>query len=218
MSVGRIIYEFFFLGFVLYYIVKFFLDWRSAWALTGFGWVFDTWPFLELVNLIAFLAVFSLRWVWWGASQKEKWTLPFPDKYPENLDYIQGIDQAATYLNSLNIMICFLKILKFVRLNDKLNILPRTLEACTQNILGILILFVLILFAYSITGMTLFGIGVEAFRNLLSSFSTCMLIVISGPGDFYKEMKQENRPVAFIYFWTFVVFANFVLLNFLPFG
>jgi hypothetical protein len=228
-SPGRVAYDFYFLAFVLYYWLKFFSEWKSSLYNKSssevetccqvfsvgkcFKFLFSLWPFLEFVNLSSFLVVFIARWVWWQSSLEEDWALPFPDNYPESLDYVQNMFQIQVYFNSLNCVITFLKLLKFVRLNDRLNILTRTLEACTQNILGVLILFVLVIFAYSITGSTLFGGGLSDFRNIGTSFSTCMRIVI---GNFdYPAMKAENRSVAFIYFWTFVVLANFVLLNFI---
>eukprot|EP00759_Apiculatamorpha_spiralis_P029000 PhF_6_TR31420/c0_g1_i1/m.46061/K04986/PKD2; polycystin 2 len=211
-SGGRLAYEFYFLCFILYYWYRFFLDWRRSGK--GLGYLFSLWPFFEIVNLCAFIVVFIARWVWWRASQDQKWTLPYTkDAFPDDLDYIQNMYQIQVYFNSLNCVLSFLKLLKFVRLNNRLNILTRTLEACAQNIMGVLILFVLVVFAYSIAGCTLFGGGLADFRNISTAFSTCMRIVI---GNFdYQGMKEENRSVAFIYFWTFVVLANFVLLNFI---
>jgi hypothetical protein len=208
---GRLAYEFYFLLFIFYYWIKFFTEWRRS--RRGLAFIFSLWPFFEVVNLSSFLVVFIARWVWWQVSAEENWTLPGRPGYPESLDYIQNMYQIQVYFNSLNCVITFLKLLKFVRLNDRLNILTRTLEACSQNILGVLILFVLVIFAYSITGCTLFGGGLADYRNISTAFSTCMRTVI---GQFdYKSMKDENRSVAFIYFWTFVVLANFVLLNFI---
>eukprot|EP00759_Apiculatamorpha_spiralis_P053223 PhF_6_TR612/c1_g1_i1/m.793 len=210
-SNGRIVYEFYFLGFVLYYWIKFFVEmYRSR---RGLWFVFGLWPFVEIVNLSAFIIVFIARWLWWSTSTEETWTLPYTGGFPDSLDYIQNTYQLQVYFNSLNCVLSFLKLLKFVRLNDRLNILTRTLSACAQNILGVLILFVLVIFAYAITGAMLFGGGLSDYRNIGTSFSTCMRIVI---GNFdYDSMKQENRSVAFIFFWTFVVLANFVLLNFI---
>lgn len=94
-----------------------------------------------------------------------------------------------------------------------LNILGRTLANCQKNIFGVLILFLFVVLGYSITGNTLFGDGMWDFRDINTSFSSLLRMLM---GDFdYPSMRAENRYLAGIYFWTFEVLGLFVLLNFI---
>jgi hypothetical protein len=135
------------------------------------------------------------------------------DGYGDQLDYINWLYLAQVYTNALNTVITFMKILKFVKLNDRLNILTRTMEACQQNIIGILAVFFLLVLAYSITSTSLFGNSLERYRNLENSFSSNFLMLL---GDFnYGELYEEDRFVTAVFFWSYFILALFLLLNFI---
>ena len=87
------------------------------------------------------------------------------------------------YFNAVNTILTCLKILKFVRLNDQLNILTRTLRAAQHNIIGILTIFLIVLTAYALTGNLLFGNGLEEYKDFSTSFSTLLrlLLVLTPP-------------------------------------
>jgi hypothetical protein len=209
------IYQFFFLAFVLYYVWKFFHELVVANRNGRRGWLkylCNMWNFLEICNLITFLIVFGLRFAWWYKSRQMAFVLP-GDGYIDQLDYINWLYLAQVYTNSLNTVITFLKVLKFVKLNDRLNILTRTMEACQQNIIGILAVFFLLVLAYSITATSLFGNSLERFRNLENSFSSNFLMLL---GDFnYAELYEEDRFVTAVFFWSYFILALFLLLNFI---
>eukprot|EP01063_Lacrimia_lanifica_P015261 TRINITY_DN22073_c0_g1_i1.p1 TRINITY_DN22073_c0_g1~~TRINITY_DN22073_c0_g1_i1.p1 ORF type:complete len:874 (+),score=327.79 TRINITY_DN22073_c0_g1_i1:76-2622(+) len=215
---GATVYSFFFFTLVLLLLVNFGLDWRASYKrsrrilyfLIGDGCV---WNLLEFANLIMLIAVMGLRWAWWDASRSAQ-ELQFPvESYPPNLDFLKDLYMTATYLNSVNIVLTFLKILKYCQLYQKLNILTSTLDKAKDKVIGVMLLFCWSVFAYAMAGHLLFGGALFEFRNLNTSFSTLMRMLL---GDFdYPSLRRENRVLAGLYFWSFSVLCLFLLLNFI---
>eukprot|EP00755_Sulcionema_specki_P010903 Sspe_Gene.47686::Locus_24438_Transcript_2_3_Confidence_0.286_Length_3554::g.47686::m.47686 len=217
-QVPQTVYDFFFLAFVLYYCVNFIRDWYTDYKISrsAVKFIFGAWNILELANLVAFLVVFGFRFKWWSLSLKHDDELKMPSvstHYPSVLDEILDAYMMQVWTNSVNTVLTFLKLLKFVRLNDRLNILTRTLAACQQSILGVLVLFVWVVFGFAITGNTVFGGGIFEFRSINASFSTLLRHLL---GDFdYPALREENKQMAAAFFWSFQVLGLFLLLNFL---
>ena len=214
---GETIYEFVFLAFVIYYWVMFFYE-LVIWIKHDKGalaFIFEFWNLLEITNLCTFMAVFILRWIWMTTSKSNAshLKLPFASTYPPTLDRLMMLYTSQVYANSFNTILTFLKLLKYVRLNPRLNVLTMTISTCQQSIVGVLVLFVFIIVGYGITGWTLYGINIQGYRNLGVSMSTLLRMLV---GDMdYEAMRNENRFLTPVFFWSFVILALFLLLNFL---
>lgn len=217
-DVPKTVYDFFFFIGVLYYVFKFFhelLRFKRRYGKT-MAFFFDIWNFLEFINLLFFLVTFTFRWIWWDKCRKANLQLnhlAFPPEYPGVLEDIQWYYSQQVYLNSVNTILTFLKVLKFLRLNNRLNILSRTLAECQDSIIGVLFIFFLIVTAFAMTGHGLFGMGVWDFRSIDASYATLMRMLF---GDFdYDALKRDNRILASLFFWAFLILGLFCLLNFL---
>ncbi|CUG88331.1 cation channel protein, putative [Bodo saltans] len=217
-NIPKTVYDGFFYLFVLYYIFQFFADLhrfhrRERKILAFF---FDMWNILEMVNLAIFIVVLGFRIAFikkCADTNLEIDLLVYNERYPVELDDIMNAYMMQVYLNSVNVVLTFMKLLKFLRLNDRLNVLTRTLSASQDSIFGVLVIFFLIVTAYAMTGYGLFGLGVWAFRSIDQSFSTLLQMLV---GDIdYESLRNENRVEAGFFFWSYVILANFCLLNFL---
>eukprot|EP01062_Namystynia_karyoxenos_P065912 TRINITY_DN59967_c0_g1_i1.p1 TRINITY_DN59967_c0_g1~~TRINITY_DN59967_c0_g1_i1.p1 ORF type:complete len:1140 (+),score=358.27 TRINITY_DN59967_c0_g1_i1:135-3554(+) len=217
-SGGTIAYDVIFLCFVLYLFYSFFSDWYQDWRASHsiLKFVVSPWNVLEIANLMAFLIVFGFRFQWWATSLRYKHLIriPYPDSsYPVHLDYILDSYMMQVWTNSINTVLTFLKLLKFVRLNPHLNILTRTLACCQQSIIGVLILFVWTVLGYAMTGAAVFGGGLLEYRSIDTAYSTLLRYLL---GDFdYESLREENKILAPLFFWTFEVLTFFILLNFI---
>ena len=217
-DLGSTVYDFFFFVFVLYYVIYFFTEWRTNVQRTGkrFAFFLDdggVWQLLEFINISIFMSVFAMRWVWWDVSTKvDGGSIPAVG-YPKDLDYLKDLYLSQVYLNSSNIVLSFLKVLKFCQLNDKLNILTVTMGKSKDKVVGVLLLFAWSVLAYAIAGHTLFGGALYGFRNVNASYSTLLRMLL---GDFdYEALRRENRFLAGAFFWTYCILALFLLLNFI---
>jgi hypothetical protein len=180
---------------------------------TRFSFLFEIWNFIEFVNLCVFLIVFALQWAWWKQSEDVQAKLPFNNRYPGELENVLYLYLLQVYCNSLNTVLSFLKLLKFLRMNDLLNVLSRTMANCQKNIIGVLVLFLFVVMGYSITANTLFGAGLWSFKDISTSFSSLLRMLM---GDFdYPGMRQENRYLSGVFFWSFEILGLFILLNFI---
>eukprot|EP00760_Papus_ankaliazontas_P030738 PhM_4_TR4995/c1_g6_i1/m.73172 len=217
-DIGKTVYDFIFFAFVLYYIYDFVGDIFRYRRLHGkvLGYFFSVWNALELVNLSIFIIVFAFRWKWWDLCLNRDVkldTIAYRQAYPGELDDIMTFYLQQVYFNSVNTILTFLKLLKFLRLNDRLNILTRTLSESQDSIIGVLFIFFLVVTAFAMTGHGLFGLGVWDFRSIDASYSTLMRMLL---GDFdYEALKTENRVLAGMFFWAFIILGLFCLLNFL---
>ena len=208
------IFDFFFLCFVFFFIYRFIFDWRRYIRKRGlwYNFLLEVWNILELTNLITFMVVFGFRFVWWAESERIKIKLPAPDVYP-SLDKVLNIGSSQNIANAVNMVITFLKFLKYVRLNSKLNLLTKTLSKSKEELMCCLLIFVYIVFAFSLTGNALFGANIWDYRTVGISYSSLLRMLL---GDYdFESLKRENRFLAGIFFWAFVVLALFLMLNFL---
>eukprot|EP00760_Papus_ankaliazontas_P009103 PhM_4_TR13966/c0_g1_i1/m.91663 len=210
---GQTVLEFVFLLFVFYYIVRYFVDMFYAFRAKELGaYMLDFFNFLELSNLAVFVTVFVFRWQWWALSDDAHIVIPYKPNYPYDLDDIMVVFDIQVYANSVNTILTFLKLLKYVRVNARLSVLTKTMAECQTSILGVLVLFGFVITGYGITGVTLYGANVENYRSLGVSISTLMRMLV---GDFdYFAMYEVNRYLTAFFFWSFVIIALFLLLNF----
>eukprot|EP01062_Namystynia_karyoxenos_P083847 TRINITY_DN9741_c0_g1_i1.p1 TRINITY_DN9741_c0_g1~~TRINITY_DN9741_c0_g1_i1.p1 ORF type:complete len:896 (+),score=301.91 TRINITY_DN9741_c0_g1_i1:146-2833(+) len=225
------IYDFFFFAFVLYYLVKFVYDWSQCKKRTGkmLAFLIDSqeeavWNLLDLANLVTLVVVFALRMVWWDTSMEHASKMRFPLKYiyPPHLDRIKDTYMAQVYANSVNNVLSFLKLLKYAQLNDKLGVLTLTLSKAKDKIVGVLVIFCWVVFAFSMCGESLYGSAIWGMRNLNSCYMSLMLALL---GTFptigkqiegeYDDLRRENRTLTFSFYWGYFILANVLLLNFI---
>lgn len=209
------IYDIFFFVFVLYFLFRLIFDWISFYRREKrvLAFCFDLWNLLEVTNIASFLAVFILRWIWWTRSQKSKIEFPWAAEYPKDLDRLVLLFSAQIYANAVNVVITVLKVLKFLRLNNRLNVLTRTMYVCQQSIIGVLVLFVFVVTGYALSGTSLYGSNLFGFRNVNTSFSSLMFMLL---GQFdYAGMRKQQPLLAGLYFFSFMILAQFLLLNFI---
>ncbi|XP_049643319.1 polycystic kidney disease 2-like 2 protein [Suncus etruscus] len=112
---------------------------------------------------------------------------------------------------AVTIFFAWLKIFKFISINETMSQLSSTLGRCFKDIAGLAVMFFIIFFAYAQLGYLVFGSQVEDFSTFQNSIFTQFRIFL---GDFnFADIQQANRALGPIYFITFIFFVFFVLLN-----
>ena len=197
---------------VLCFIGRFF--WNAATADKKLKHLLSFWTMLEMFNLGIFFIMFIIRFVWWGQSAKESFRLvPGSTAYPGGLEYVAALYVTQLRLNSINTVLIFLQVLKYTSLSSGLSVVTRSIYNASKNIVGLLSIFVIVLLAYSIAGNTLFGGRMYQFRDISTSFSTNMRMLI-GDSDF-DSMQAVDMYLAGLYYWSFLILGLFLLLNFI---
>ncbi|NXH14048.1 PK2L2 protein, partial [Bucco capensis] len=105
----------------------------------------------------------------------------------------------------------WIKIFKYISLNQTMRQLSSTLSRCARNIIGFTIMFFIIFLAYAQLAYLIFGSQVEEFSTFHSCIFTQFRIVL---GDFnFETTEAANRILGPIYFITFVFLEFFILMN-----
>jgi len=176
--------------------------------------LFEFWNFLEIGNLVVFGLVFGFRFRWWYVSEESQIKVPYRlAEYPKDLDEIMVLYMAQIYCNSINTILTFVKLLKFVRVNPRLSVLTKTMAEAQTAIIGVLILFGFVLVAYAIAFCSLYGTNIAEFRDLWVSIESLLRMLV---GNFdYPGLYAQNRALTGFFFWSFIILALFLLLNFM---
>lgn len=209
------VFDIFFMLLVIYFAYRFVTDLLTYRRQTGnvFAFFFDVWNVLEFSNLSIFVAVFALRCLWWAKSLGTDLSFPFPTAYPGQFDTLTILWSMQIYVNAVNVVITFLKMLKYARLNDRLSVLTRTLAICRDSIAGILILSLLVVVGYSLAAMNFYGTNILQFRDLNTSFSSLMFFILGGSN--FDQMQALNPLFTGLYYFSFIILAKFLLFNFI---
>ncbi|KAI7805279.1 polycystic kidney disease 2-like 1 protein [Triplophysa rosa] len=114
-------------------------------------------------------------------------------------------------MNAVNLFFAWVKIFKYISFNKTMSQLTSTLSRCALDIFGFAIMFFIVFFAYAQLGYLLFGMEVETFSTFNKCIFTQFRIIL---GDFdYDAIDRANRVLGPIYFFSYVFFVFFVLLN-----
>ena len=210
-SAFQIVFFFFVLVFVLIFIKSAVEEFRKGLLL---GFFLNLWNIMEFVNLTIFIVMYGYLWSWVSLGQQANLsTILLLTKFSDELQQILILYETMIWYNAVNTILTFLKLLKYVRLNDRLNILTRTLAVAQQSLIGVLVIFVYIVFGFCIAGNHLYGVGIYRYRSLSAAFVSLLRALI-GDGV-YDEMSQENRIATVVFHWAFHILCLFIMLNFL---
>lgn len=213
-NLPQTVFEFIFFAFVLYFFRKMIFDWSLSYRKTGTytAFLMDLWNLMEACNLVTLVVSLAFRWTWWLKSRSYVLQVMESPTYPEVLDEIEYFFSTQIYVNAVNVVITYLKVLKYLRLNDRLNVLTRTLELCQSDMLALLALFVFLHTGFAFSGMLLFGTSIKEFKNINTAFSTLMFAVV-GVFD-YDAMRTRQPELTPVFFWSYIFLGWMLFLNF----
>ena len=107
--------------------------------------------------------------------------------------------------------LAWIKIFKYVSFNKAMTQLSGTLSKCGGDMLGFLIMFFIIFTAFVQLGYLLFGAQIFDYSSL---YNTIFALIRTILGDFdFISLSTANGFFGPIYFFCFVFFVFFVLLN-----
>ncbi|CAM4726777.1 unnamed protein product [Leuciscus chuanchicus] len=199
--------EIVFCVFILYYIVEEILEFRIH-KLSHFT---SIWNILDLVVIL--LAVVAIVFSAFRTIKVDKLLgnlLEQPDIYAD-FEFLAFWQTQYNNMNAVNLFFAWIKIFKYISFNKTMTQLTSTLARCALDIFGFAIMFFIVFFAYAQLGYLLFGMEVETFSTFNKCIFTQFRIIL---GDFdYDAIDRANRVLGPIYFFSYVFFVFFVLLN-----
>ncbi|XP_056113041.1 polycystic kidney disease 2-like 1 protein [Rhinichthys klamathensis goyatoka] len=199
--------EIVFCVFILYYIVEEILEFRIH-KLSHFN---SIWNILDLVVIL--LAVVAIVFSAFRTIKVDKLLgnlLEQPGIYAD-FEFLAFWQTQYNNMNAVNLFFAWIKIFKYISFNKTMTQLTSTLARCALDIFGFAIMFFIVFFAYAQLGYLLFGMEVETFSTFNKCIFTQFRIIL---GDFdYDAIDRANRVLGPIYFFSYVFFVFFVLLN-----
>uniref|UniRef100_A0A7S1NLL2 Polycystin cation channel PKD1/PKD2 domain-containing protein n=1 Tax=Eutreptiella gymnastica TaxID=73025 RepID=A0A7S1NLL2_9EUGL len=219
-SMGQTIFDICFYLFVILYVIQFFKGARQEMKIyqtSPLRYFLSFWNLLEAFNLICFILVLVLKIQWilksWEVTKQGPSMLLETKVYPSHFEPILLYFSWTVYVNAINCFLTFFKLLKFLAMNNNFNILTRTCEKAATPCVGMFVCWFIIMIAYCLMGCMVYGTSLEDFRGFDASFGTLMRFLV---GDFdWDSLREENRFLAYFFFWSFVILQVFMVLNFL---
>eukprot|EP00906_Rhabdomonas_costata_P035684 RCo050132 len=215
-SRGQTIFNFFFFGVVAFFLARWL--WRLFAAYRNpddrvYSFLTSFWNVFELANLLCFVVNFGFHWAWWRKCQALSKEFPYFGRYPAVLEEVAWLYLGQSYAGAFNTVLTFVQAMKYAALNPRLGLILRVLRRCQSSIVGLLAIFVWLVFAYTVAGCGLYAAGLRAYFDLSTAYSTLVRMLL---GDFdYNEMWLENRWLTPLFFWSFVILSLFLVLNFI---
>jgi hypothetical protein len=150
---------------------------------------------------------------------------PFASAYQQS-EYLKATDelhadvaQLSGFLMTSRLIVCWYTIMIMFRFfqafkaQPRLAVVTNTITRSFVDLVHFIVVFVVVVFAYSVAAMFLFGHRLLQFSELGTAFNSCALVVI---GDFdFSEMAAEHPFTATLWFWTFTILVSLIMLNML---
>jgi WD40 repeat protein/signal transduction histidine kinase len=212
---GALVFESIFFAFVLFFVgllINEGIQDKRKGNLLGF--FLSWWNLMEIGNLITFVVLYAYRWAWMDSSSEFNLArMLATNAYPEDLQRALQLYQSQVWCSAICTILTFLKLLKYVRLNDRLNVLTRTLSAAQQHLAGVIFIFVYVVFGFALAGYVLFGGTLFQYRSLSAAYVSLLRLLLGDSN--YDSLSVEHRTATLIYFWAYNTLCLWILLNFL---
>eukprot|EP01012_Entosiphon_sulcatum_P069175 TRINITY_DN9981_c0_g1_i2.p1 TRINITY_DN9981_c0_g1~~TRINITY_DN9981_c0_g1_i2.p1 ORF type:complete len:816 (+),score=133.12 TRINITY_DN9981_c0_g1_i2:482-2929(+) len=215
--------------YVLFYIAKLITIFVRGLTNQSYAWrVMSVWTVVEIVNLVLFVIVYVGKIGSWAqrnleldigksndpvlqqkpAAEQQYWLLAI------NFAKLQNYSVATrsiTDLSSINGLLCWLKVFKFLSQSPHFNLLSETLKRSFNDIVALIFYICVIMVGFTLMGHLLYGDSVDRFRSMGRSFGSLFRMVL---GDFtYDDLNDVNREYTSAFFYLFILIMWLILLN-----
>eukprot|EP00759_Apiculatamorpha_spiralis_P028570 PhF_6_TR31137/c0_g1_i2/m.45597/K04986/PKD2; polycystin 2 len=170
----------------------------------------DPWLGFDLLNLAIFIGVFALRFSWMAQGLGNGSPLQ-TSEYPQDYETVAALFATMSQLDAMNGLLCFIRIFYFLRLNQKMNLLTKTVDKALPELVGIVCIFAIVFAGFALMSLVAFGHVLEDFRDMPSTISTLSRMLV-GDSD-YVGMREERRVFTGIFYVLFMIVSVFLLLN-----
>lgn len=166
---------------------------------------------MEVVMIVCEFAMVVLFFARLWEVDKNLAELRYNPKDFVSFQYAGAADESLTFIMGVLVFLVTLRFLKLFRFNKRMSLLGSTIGECAKPLGSFCISFMIVFFAYAILAYLVFGLENDKFKNFLTTIETQISIIL---GDFdYEELSSTNRILGPAYFFSFMYFSVFYLLN-----
>lgn len=120
-------------------------------------------------------------------------------------------DDTYTFCLAAIVMLANIKLNKLLRFNKRFSLLSSTLKYAYYPLLMFSIVWGIVFVAFTLVAALVFGPSLWNYRNIMASL-TSLLSVMLGRTTFF-DMRETNRILGPIFFFSFMFIMSFVLIN-----
>lgn len=174
----------------------------------------DAWNWVEFCNLVCFLVLFGNHFAWIGQSNSiDLGSILTTTSYPVQAEAALKNFRNVMWYQSINTILMFIRAFEYVKLSERLSHIMRTISIAQRSLYGVLVLFVYVIVTFALMGHRVYGVAIFDFRTFSSSCVTLFRALMRDTP--YDAMSMENMSMTVFFFWFFLLFAQFALLNFI---
>ncbi len=123
-----------------------------------------------------------------------------------------GIYQNLKFMVGVNALLIFLRILQYFKFNKRLSVLSDVISSAATDAGFFLLMFVIVLLGFAIWGNTVFGVQIQEMSSVFFAVHS-FFVIITGDFDYDELAKNGNLTLVPIFFVSFMVLFNLLLLN-----
>ena len=175
-------------------------------------YIFNKWNIIECFNLCLFLSVIVI-FLYWKYNINKKDYLINMSENTDSFDYYYNsyLFYQINVLSAFCCLVSFIKVFKYLRLNRRLKLLWDTLSSAFADLFSMMIVSLLIISGFALTGNLIFGQTLREFKSYSSSVSMLLRSLL---GDFdYRRMAEVCPNIAPVFFLLYIFIVFFVITN-----
>ncbi|XP_060067155.1 uncharacterized protein LOC132547415 [Ylistrum balloti] len=128
-----------------------------------------------------------------------------------NFEKVAMWDEVFGYVMAFTIFASIIKLIHMFRFNRKMSMIAGTLKNSTSDISAFSFVFLVFLSGFAIWGYIMFGRNMASYKSMIQSIETLLAFSL-GEYD-YLALVNANRIFGPLFFFSFFLFINFILLN-----
>jgi hypothetical protein len=139
----------------------------------------------------------------------------YHESMTEIIDSFAAIQDNLSVMNTLVMILVFFGIIQFFRylsFDKRLGIVTATIKESLGSLLPVLLIFMVVMFAYAVLGTVMYGAHLSDWSNVGKSVAQLFLLIL-GEFDSYVEIMQINPLLSAVFFWSYIIMALFLLFN-----
>ena len=213
-DIFRAAFEFIFATITLFYLITEGRELRNARrARTLSVYWGNKWNILDWIVALLSVAVIVLRlyvFVYILEIRRRIEAMQADDEYV-NLQPVMFQLQQVQNLNSINALLLFLKVFKYLAVIPQMDLLFGTLQVAGLELVLFSVLFSIVILGFGMAFYMAFGLEVHGYRSVSASLISLFQLVL-GIFD-YDELWNANRVLAPVLFGCFSVLVILILMN-----
>eukprot|EP00732_Lithocolla_globosa_P002454 Lithocolla_globosa_v1_NODE_1613_length_2447_cov_7.895067.p1 type:complete len:647 gc:universal NODE_1613_length_2447_cov_7.895067:2035-95(-) len=171
----------------------------------------DFWNIIDWANIVMFIVFTTVYGSYVVKAAKTSREADLGKSSFLNYEHLARQSTVTYELLTTNIFLCFWKFFKFLRFNSRMNLLWGTLIQALGDLVVLVLFLAIVLTGYACSGVFVFGPGLDGHADFSSSISTIARWMMQEYD--YEALQDENRFLTPLFFYSYVIFVYFTLVN-----